>query len=756
MPKAVRKRSSKISFQKEFYSDLSMSDMINAVTIRSPAQKGILMAVSHPDLPEGYTIVTARDVPGTNFIDTPCGKVPVFCDGNISYLGEPIGLLAGPDLSRLYEILSELKISVDENPIESFLQDVQDVQEIPAADGTALQDAIEDLPSDDLFSTVIARREKQYGPCFEKDKEGKIPGIESVLDSAPHLIKRCWQYSMTTPYYGEPNGALCDWKDGENLTICTPTQWLSSLRQIASSALNIKTENITVKKTSSSNTGTNGIWFNSILACQVAIASKKAHKPVKLVYSRDEQEKFLDSMRPITITHVTAADDSGKLLAMKIDIDVDAGFSNPFAQETIDRLVIASSGIYRPQSLSVTATAYRSLTPASSVDVQIIDSAALFALENQMNEMAAECSLLPAEIRERNIIAAKKNIKNQYPFTFQTENFHDLALAITQASDLNRKYSAYHLEAKNRKIRGNDTEYDAVYSSPLRGIGFSFAFEGSGYYGSNVYGNDQSLEVTLETDQTLTIHCPPVSSTVEEIWYKLAADELGINQSAVKINSSFKADEEPPLPENVYSNISVMTVLLKKCCAAIKKRKEGTALPYTVKKKITPAQKKEWNKESFSGTPFHSTSFASAVVEIELDPCTYREIVRGISIVIYGGQILNRKAAESRIRLSIQKVLSSLVSNDTIDCKNIKVMFMKSNESPMQIGEIAYNVIPAAYTQALSQALGCTMTSLPLQTDSVYYKLCEQKIYENAENVAKKMGEQVKEETTDDNNSDNK
>lgn len=116
-------------------------------------------------------------------------------------------------------------------------------------------------------------------------------------------------------------------------------------------------------------------------------------------------------MRPITITHVTAADDSGKLLAMKIDIDVDAGFSNPFAQETIDRLVIASSGIYRPQNLSVTATAYRSLTPASSVDVQIIDSAALFALENQMNEMAAECSLLPAEIRERNIIAAKKNIK---------------------------------------------------------------------------------------------------------------------------------------------------------------------------------------------------------------------------------------------------------------------------------------------------------------------------------------------------------
>ena len=75
MPKAVRKRSSKISFQKEFYSDLSMSDMINAVTIRSPAQKGILMAVSHPDLPEGYTIVTARDVPGTNFIDTPCGKI---------------------------------------------------------------------------------------------------------------------------------------------------------------------------------------------------------------------------------------------------------------------------------------------------------------------------------------------------------------------------------------------------------------------------------------------------------------------------------------------------------------------------------------------------------------------------------------------------------------------------------------------------------------------------------------------------------
>ncbi|MBO7638091.1 MAG: hypothetical protein J6S91_03855, partial [Treponema sp.] len=118
--KAVKKIS-RLSFQKGFYSDLEFRDMLYAVIVRSPAKSGIISSISHGDLPEGYYLFTAKDVPGINLIDTPQGKVPVFSEGNISYLGEPLGILVGPDEKTVNELYGEIQFTFDSNTIDSYL-----------------------------------------------------------------------------------------------------------------------------------------------------------------------------------------------------------------------------------------------------------------------------------------------------------------------------------------------------------------------------------------------------------------------------------------------------------------------------------------------------------------------------------------------------------------------------------------------------------------------------------------------------------
>ena len=172
-----------------------------------------------------------------------------------------------------------------------------------------------------------------------------------------------------------------------------------------------------------------------------------------------------------------------------------------------------------------------------------------------------------------------------------------------------------------------------------------------------------------------------------------------------------------------------MSVLLKKCCEAILKRKEGTALPYTVRKKLSQVQKKLWNEEDFSGTPFHRTSFAAACVELELVTCTYRENIKNINIIVNGGRLLNILSAEASIRLAVQKVLGAIVEGEQISAEKLKISFIQSEDEPSQIGELVYHVLPAAYSEALSQALGCTINSLPLATDTLYKRLQENKIH---------------------------
>ncbi len=741
MPKKVSaSRNSNISFEKEFYSDLSMENMQFAVIVRCPANEGIVKSIMHPNLPEGYTLVTARDVPGSNLVDIPNGKTPLFCEGNISYEGEPLGILTGPDENMLNQILDELEITIDTNTIEDYLPD-EDIlkNNIEFADNTISKRFINKQKKEinelieikeEFFSDRLTERTLKFGPCFEADQDGNIPGIDSVFAGCAHTVERDWSYSLCTPNYSEPNGAMCFWKN-DSLTIFTPTQWLKELRKIASQSLAIDSDKIILKKTVSTNRGSNSIWYNSIIACQVAVASLKSGKPVKLVYSRDEQNKFLNTMQPVNIKHKTGIDENGNILAMQVDIHVDAGFANPFAKETIDRLIISACGCYSPINILVTARADRSLAPASNVDMQLVDSAAFFAIENQMNEAAAVCGLTPIELRLKNYreYETKKNKTPCSPFNFNLESIPELINVVATQSDFNRRYASYHLDSKDWKKENNPKEYVSLFSSPMRGIGFSCAFEGSGYYGSELNESTQTIDITLEEDRSLTIHCPPVSESIQDIWIKTASAITEIPQSQIKFNSVFNSDEEPPIPESIYSGISIMTALLSKCCQTIRKKKDTEKLPFTVKKRMTSTLKNEWNAAKFCGKPFHSTSSIAVVLELEINPCSYREKIRKITMVVNGGKILNVQSATASIRLCIQKVLSSLLKDDKIEIPELKISFKQSEREPSQIGELVYQAIPAAFTQALTQALNCTINLIPFRTDFLYKKLKEQQAF---------------------------
>ena len=83
--KSAEKNSSKIHAQnmKDFYSDLKMDGMIFAKIIRSPKKSGTLKSIKAKDLPEGYFLVTAKNFPGKNSIETLGTTCEIFCSEKI-------------------------------------------------------------------------------------------------------------------------------------------------------------------------------------------------------------------------------------------------------------------------------------------------------------------------------------------------------------------------------------------------------------------------------------------------------------------------------------------------------------------------------------------------------------------------------------------------------------------------------------------------------------------------------------------------
>lgn len=731
-------------FSADFYSDMEEDGMLYGAIIRSPFAGETVSDVFIENLPPEYKIITHRDIPGKKLVKTLGSATPVFCTGKIAYEGEPLGLLVGPDAKVVSELLQKVQIftelkSVQEEketaseidlskPIqekktesESELQNqLRSTEEVTASSTlsdaeTAVQQMTQpDLASQTQKKKVLCERNLLYldGQSVPEDDEHTEQFFE-VLKTSDAVIESEWDSTLSQINYGETNGSLCSFKDGI-LHVYTASLWLRELRKVLSDVTGLDADHIVITKTASTNLHTNMLWRNSIIASQASVAAMICKKPVMLILSREEQNQFMENPVPVKVHYTAGVSKTGIIRALDVTIDIDAGVWNPFAKEIVDRLTIASCGIYKFETLRIHTTASNSHHPPTSVNLRTIDAQAFFAIENAMQHLCEKTGFTPLEFRLANAPQANTK-KQQLPFTIGCSKIKETLEAVCRTSDFLRKYTTYRLSEADRY----ETNYNSPSAPPLRGAGLACAFEGGGYLGTTLTSAHPTLEVTQEKDGTIKIHAIPPSPSIWNIWKKTVCQILEIEESKVMLDSAFKIDSEPESPEDFSSNIGVITELLEKCCLAIKQKK-NPAYPLTVKKTIAPSVKKLWNSEKFEGTPFISSSFGAAVIEIELDPCTYRENLRGIWVVINCGRILSVRAAENTVKSAIQQSLSTLVEQESLRCENIRVQFVQSDEEPKQLGAIVHSLIPAAFSSALSQALASPLTHLPMQTDTLY------------------------------------
>ncbi len=663
---------------KTYFSDLTSANMIYTKIVRSPITKGRIKSLTLEDIPEGYFLFTAADFGEENYVETLDIQTEILASSEIYYKGQPIALLAGPVFTDLLDLEKNIKMEFEKDP-----------------------------------ASKIKEKEYPYAQRFIRNGKAQKPEEFTKLFSKKNYdIKGTWTSVLNAPSCNEANGAFCTF-DKNILTISTPTQWPKHLQENIKRIFNLKTEEVFIRKTISSGPHTNTIWQNTVIAVMASLVAIKTGKTAQLVLSREEHFEYLIKKSPISIKIRSAVKKDGIIEAVQVLIELDSGYHNPFAAEILDRLVIAANNIYSVRNIEIIAKAYESYTPPVSFNIECIDSQAFFAIENQMQKICNVTGFLPDELRMKNF-----ERKFSLPFTFTNEKVREAFSAIEKMYDVNRKFISYRMESKNRKI-----DIKNLHNFPLRGIGVACGFNGIGYFGSNIFACNQKMEATLESDGTLEIHALQPSASTLEVWKNTAAQILEIDPKQIKLNSIFDINEDLSVPENVYANVSVMTYLLKKCCQDIQSKRFRKPLPITSTKGFTSAQKKVWNKEKFSGSPFFLSSFGTVVLELEINPYTYKIYIKNVKAVLNAGKIGIPKIAENSVKLSIQHALTELVVDENLHCDQISVSFVQSDNDPTQIDGLISRILPAAFTSALSQATGHEINTIPVKPQHFFKEM---------------------------------
>ncbi len=654
-----------------YYADLYDEQTLHAVLIRSPISSGTIRSINLPSIPENCFIFTADDLPKKELITILSTTFPIFAKEKISYKGEPIGIVIGPELSVLYDLLQTVDIVFTEAFSKTPLE----------TDGTNQR--------------IIAQKKVSYG------------GTKVIKETATQTIENHYALHLDIEETSETNGALC-YAGAKNLVVYTPTVWPSNLRKNLVTITGYDTEDIIIHKTKLPISEKNAPWKNTTLAIQCAIASMLCKKSVLLSLSHDEQNLYDNCYSKVDIFHSTRVSNSGKILSAEVKINLDVGAYNPFTSIIVDRLTIASVGAYAPSKLSIEVTAVTSERPPTTSDIRWLDYHCFFAIENQVEQIALATNIDPAALRTQNIFLQSK----KYPFQIDTSLYKNVLDIAIQKSDFYRKYEAYKLNPYTKKSK---TEY-----FPIRGIGLATAYEANGFLGAMIDTGQQSLEVTIEKNGKVRIKVLSTSLTLTAIWKEVAASILSVNVEDITIDNFLSQNEEPLVPEKMVSNMYITSQLLKKACLSLQKQRFHQPLPITVKRTFNLANKKTWNTTNFTGKPFYVTSWIALVAEIELNMPIYSYDIRSIWISIDAGSVMNKRKARYAIQSCVKKVLSQALKNQQYSQPDISVTFLESGDDPKQIRELVYSTLPSAISNALSQTLRQALTMYPVEQERIF------------------------------------
>src|SRR5437667_445427 len=390
----------KVTGQALYVDDLKFDGMLHGVTVRSSIARGRIkiIACDQPPasttpsgLPAGgprsaggsdrnipwdeFTIVTAKDIPGENYVALILNDQPYLADEVINHPEEPILLLAHMDKYLLEEARRSVRIEIEELPAILSLEDSVGKKQIVWGE-------------DNVFKSFLV------------DKGN----VDDVWSKADFIVEGEYHTGAQEQLYIENNGAIAIANLEDGVTVWGSMQCPYYVHKALIKLFGFPEDKIRVIQTETGGGFGGKEEYPSMIAGHAALLAWKSGKPVKMIYDRAEDMVATTKRHPSRTRHKTAVAKSGKLLAMEIDFVIDGGAYCTLSPVVLSRGTIHAAGPYFCPNVRIQSRAVATNVPPHGAFRGFGAPQSIFALERHMDKVARTIGLTPEEFRRRNFI----------------------------------------------------------------------------------------------------------------------------------------------------------------------------------------------------------------------------------------------------------------------------------------------------------------------------------------------------------------
>lgn len=663
----------KLAGRVRFPEDVSSKNMLYCRAIRSPYPSGNIEEIILPPLPEGCIVLGAEDIPGPNRIQIPQGEMPLLASGKVSYRGEPILLVGAPSLKKLTELLTSISVRITPEP------------ELPPL-------------SLDLRENIAYERTFYRGEA------------EKILEKIDLLQDEDFYSADSLRPETNLSAQVSCRNEGNRIIIHSVNQWPTMVRKNVASLLKIRRDQVVLRNYPGENSRDAFLWFPILTSCYAALLSRHSRRTVRFILTQDERERILPPRGKVEFYIRGAQTTDGNLLALKVDFVMDAGAYPLLAPELIDRMVLASSGLYHCRHLEISGRAIKTNQPPTGPSPDFNMAPVFFALESFSDNMARSCGISPIQWKRMNLVKRGTLFMggSLAPVGMDMVRLMD---RIGEISDFNRKESSYQLLLEQKRSISSNNE------SFQRGMALSLAYIGNDFLYNHVDLTTLSVRATLDKKGEVKIYLPllPGTDKIKKSWALRASAILGLDDTAL-VSFHFDQKRINGGPSAAGRNITHITRLVELCCEQIQKKRFRDPLPISVTRRYS-RQVSRWDREAMTGTPFYNLSYGGAAVEVEIDQETFKLTIRKVWFVLDCGLVADEASARTTVERGLYQSMESLFGDrwfEFHDFPRFDVEFISAGNQCRGLDGLVQSLFPPALACAVNQALGMKGYTLPL------------------------------------------
>ena len=348
-------------------------------------------------------VLTASDIPGIN----DCGPIihddPILCAGVVEYIGQPLFVVVADTHDNARRAARKARI---------------DYAALPA-----------------ILSPEAARLAQSFVVPPMHLQKGDV---SSALARAPHRIKGQWTVGGQEQFYLEGQIAYAIPKEDHGMHVYSSTQHPTEMQHIIAHALGLHAHHVVVEcrrmgggfggKESQS-----GLW-----AAIAALCAAHLQRPVKLRADRDDDMMVSGKRHCFQYDYEAGYDDSGRIIATRIEMLARAGFSADLSAPVATRAMCHFDNTYYLEHTDITALCGKTNTQSNTAFRGFGGPQGAIAIEYILDSIARHVGRDALDIRKINFYgrndAEGRNV-TQYGQKVVDNVIHELVAQLELSSD---------------------------------------------------------------------------------------------------------------------------------------------------------------------------------------------------------------------------------------------------------------------------------------------------------------------------------